>query len=335
MTRRKLKIATLLLAWSICSGVVYGQPQDEVQKLLNSLVPAGIPADLLATKTVALFQPEFSTQELAQIQSGFERTGIDVVLYYPSDFPFCNKEVQKAFSDYLVKREIKYLLFVQKQSNEYQLTFTEFDKSIAFAKLGQPCWKMTDARLQELLLDVYRTAVNSQKRLNMLVSPTPEIGVKLRFIRGQRNELYATDLRIDKLAVIKSGDEQWDQQLEELLKANYPLKYTLLEPGTLETDARKKGYLFVMHYFHTRGKAAMEFLGYDVSKVSNSIASISYQDGQLQLKTTPAEQPVYKFYFKQLENNNIYLGTKWDADADWRQALLNQIKGLKAELRIN
>jgi hypothetical protein len=76
-------------------------------------------------------------------------------------------------------------------------------------------------------------------------------------------------------------------------------------------------------------------LGYDMSKASNAIASISYVDGQLQLKTIPASTIIYKFYFKHLENSNVYLGTKWDAETDWQQALLNQIKGLKTELKIN
>lgn len=319
----------------LCTGPALAQPEDPIDKLLGSLAPSGIPADLLATKTVALFQPEFTAKELQQIQTGFERTGVDVVLYYPSDFPFSNREIQKVFSDYLIKREIKYLLFLKKNTKGYEFIFTEFDKTMALAKPGQPCWKMDGANLSEISLDIFRTALNNQKRFNMLVAPTPEIGLKLRFIRGQRIERYATDLRVDQLAVIKFGDAQWDRELEELLKVNYPLKYTLFEPGTLETDLRKKGYLFILHYFHTRGNGAMDLLGYDVTKIGNTIASISYASGQLELKTTPADQSVYKFYFKQLENNNVYLGTKWDADGDWKQALINQIKGLKAELRIN
>lgn len=328
-------IAIFVFSFWLIGYNVIGQPEDAVDKLLNSLTPSGIPTDLLATKTVALFQPEFSTKELQQIQTGFERTGVDVVLYYPSDYPFSNREIQKLFSDYLTKREIKYLLILKKNAKGYQFTFTEFDKTMAFAKAGQPCWKMEGPNLQEISLDIFRTALNSQKRLNMLVAPTPEVGVKLRLIRGQRIERYATDLRIDRLAVIKFGDAQWDKELEELLKVHYPLKYELFEPGTLETDLRKKGFLFILHYFHTRGKVAMDFLGYDMSKIGNSIASISYASGQLELKTAPAEQTVYKFYFKQLENLNVYLGSKWDADIDWKQALINQIKGLKAELKIN
>lgn len=317
------------------SSVVQAQTTSAVNKLIKSLAPAGIPADLLASKTFALFQFQLTPQELEQIQQGFERTGVDVVMYYPDDMPFSNRELQKVFADYLVKREIKYLLFLQKQQDNYVFTFTEFDKTINLAQPGQPCWQLKDKSLREISLNLYRTALNNQKRLNMLVSPTPEIGLKLKIIRGQRNELYARDLRIDKLAIIKSGDVQWDADVENLLKANYPFNFTMFEPGTLEADVRKKGYLFGLHHVNTRNVAAMELLGYDMSKVSSAIASISYVNGQLQLKTIPATELVYKFYFKQLENSNVYLGTKWDAETDWQQALINQIKGLKAELKIN
>lgn len=325
----------LWFALFVTSSTVHGQSSPAVNKLVKSLTVAGIPADLLATKTVALFQAQFTQQELEQIQQGFERTGVDVVLYYPDDLPFSNRELQKAFTDYLVKREIKYLLFLQKEQANYVFTFTEFDKTMSLAQPAQPCWQLKDKSLREISLDIYRTALNNQKRLNMLVSPTPETVLKLKIIRGQRNELYARDLRIDKLAVIKSGDSQWDADVEALLKANYPFNFTLFEPGTLEADVRKKGYLFVLHHVNTRNVAAMELLGYDMSKVSSAIASISYIDGQLQLKTIPANEMIYKFYFKQLENSNVYLGTKWDAETNWQQALLNQIKGLKAELRMN
>jgi hypothetical protein len=30
----------------------------------------------------------------------------------------------------------------------------------------------------------------------------------------------------------------------------------------------------------------------------------------------------------------VFLGTKWDADLTWEEALLNQINGMKAELRL-
>jgi hypothetical protein len=327
------RIATLFVF--ACILPVFSQPEDPVNKLLGSLSAGPVPMDLLATKTIALYQPDLTMKELGQIQQGFERTGVDAVLYYPSDLPLCNREIQKVFTDYVTKREIKYLAFLKKSSKGFEFTFTEFDKTFSLVKPGQPAWKISGTTIQELSLDIYRTALNSQKRINMLVSPTPEMGLTLRFIRGTRAEYFALDLKVDRLAVMKFGDAEWDQQLEEILKANYPFDYTLFEPGTTEADVRQKGYLFTLHFFHVRGKAAMDLLGYDIAKIGSAIPSVSYPNGEMQLKSNPADEPVYKFYFKHLENGSVFLGTKWDADVNWQQALLNQIKGLKAELRIN
>ena len=330
-----MKQAIIVFIFFTCITKLFSQSEDPVAKLLNSLVTGPVPSDLLATKTIALYQPDLSIKELQQIQHGFERAGVDAVLYYPFDLPMSNREIQKAFTDYLTKREIKYLAFLKKSDKQYEFTFTEFDKTLSMVKAGQLGWKISGATIQEVSLDIYRTALNSQKRVNMLVSPTPEMGLNLRFIRGTRAEYYALDLKVDKLAVLKFGDAVLDQQLEEILKSNYPFAYTLFEPGTSEADVRQKGYLFMLHSFHTRGSAAMELLGYDMTKIGTAIPSVTYPNGQLQLTSNPAALSVYKFYFKQLQNGNVYLGTKWDADANWQQALLNQIKGLKAELRIN
>lgn len=329
---------TKLISGFLCfitSLGVFAQPVDPVEKLINSLSPGAIPMDLLATKTIALYQPDITLKELQQIQTGFERTGVDAVVYFPADLPMSNREIQKSFTDYLIKREIKYLAFLKKTSKEYEFVFTEFNKTFSITQAGQPGWKISGQTIQELSMDIYRTALNSQKRVNMLVSPTPEMGLPLRFIRGQRAEYFGVDLKIDRLAVIKFGDEVWDKLLEEIFKNHYPFQYTFFEPGTPETEIRQKGYLFILHYFHTRGSAAMELLGYDMTKVGTAIPSVTYPNGQMQLTSNPADLSVYKFYFKHLENGNVFLGTKWDADSNWQQALINQIKGLKAELRIN
>jgi len=325
-------VCSILLATAPIIG--FAQSENTIQKIISSFVTGPIPGDLLATKAIALYDPALSTKELNQIQSNFERTGVDAVLYYPMDLPMCSRDVQKAFTDYLKKREIKYLVILQKKVSEFEFLFTEFSGTKELMKTGQAAWKVSGKTIQEISLDVYRTALNNQKRLNMLVSPTPEFDLKLHFIKGTRGEYFALDVKVDKLAIIKFGDEKMDAALEDIFKNYYPFKYQFFEAGTEETDIRQKGFLLVLCHIYARGYPAMELLEYDMSKAGSAIASVSYPNGQMQLKTNPAEVPVYKFYFKQLENGNIYLGTKWDADSSWMQALLNQIKGLKAELRI-
>jgi hypothetical protein len=109
----------------------------------------------------------------------------------------------------------------------------------------------------------------------------------------------------------------------------------MTEPGTSERDLRKQGLLYVLCYVHTRGVAAKELLGYDMSKSESALVSVTYPGDQQQLKNIPSNTPIYKFYFKHIDSGNVFFGTKWDADLTWDQALLNQLKGMNAELRLN
>ena len=320
---------------TLAPSLGWAQADNPIQKFISGLAMGPIPDDLLATKTIALYDPSFTIKELEQIQAGFERTGVDAVLYYPLDLPMCNRDVQRVFTEYLSKREIKYLAFLQKKPSGMEFIITAFNGTKELMKEGQPAWLMTGKTIVEILMDLYSTALNSQKRGNMLVSPTPEFDLKLHFIKGTRGEYFALDLKVDKLAIVKFGDEQMDKSLEEIFKNHYPFSYQFFEPGTEETAIRQKGFLLVLSFIHTRGFPAMELLDYNMSKAGSAITSVTYSNGQMQLKTNAADEAVYKFYFKQLENSNIYLGTKWDADPNWQQALINQIKGMKAEMRIN
>jgi hypothetical protein len=106
-------------------------------------------------------------------------------------------------------------------------------------------------------------------------------------------------------------------------------------PGVTEKEMRKQGLLYVLCVVRTRNIAAQELLGYDISKAGDEIISVDYSGGGPETKKISANALVYKFYFKHIDSGNVFLGTKWDADVSWQQALLNQLKGMKAELRLN
>ena len=304
-----------------------------MEQWLQSLQPGPIPADLLATKTVVLYQPNFTGAELESIQTVFERTGIDAITYLAEDVPTSNMEVLKVFARQLTTREVKHIALLQKNTTGYGIYFTAFDGTPAITKPGQSVWGMHDGNLNTALQDVYRTAANSQPRKNFLVSPKPEMGMKFNFIKGNRGEYYAVDLRSDKLAIVKTGEAVLDQAIEAIFKAHYPFAYQIFEAGTDEKNWRDAGCLFVLSMMHTRGQVGQELLGYPAAS-GTSITGISFPNGQVQLKTMPASATIFKFYLRHLVNQGVYLGPKWDADPDPTQALLNQIKGLKIEWKV-
>jgi hypothetical protein len=171
------------------------------------------------------------------------------------------------------------------------------------------------------------------KKTNMLVIDLPERDVTINPIVGRRSEFFAIDLKVDPIAIPKSGDETHDKMLEEIF-TSYPYKYKLTEPGLTEKELRKQGYYYVLSMIQGRAKIIKKLMGYDISKAETGIVSVTYPDGQAVLKNYGADEMEYKFYIKHIDSQNTFLGTKWDADVTIQQALLNHMKAFKAELKI-
>lgn len=295
----------------------------------------GLPDKMLSGRTVIFYDYRLTEKELSDAQQSFQRTGIDAVAFFELDKLTAGKDVTKAFGDYLNKREVSCLLFIEKGEQEFRISVTKFNGNETVIDLEQEAWSSSNRLLAEVLKDLYRTASSQQKKQNLLINDFPEMELGINPIRGNRNEFYALDLKVDPLAVPKTGNEVIDKELEEIFGVNYPLKYKLTEPGTSEKDLRKQGLLYVVCVIHTRGIIAKELLGYDISKAESALVSVTYPDLQQQVKNIPSNTPVYKFYFKHIDSGNVFFGTKWDADLTWQQALLNQLKGMKTELRLN
>ncbi len=67
---------------------------------------AGLPPNLLNTRSAVFYVYTLTTRELETIQQSFQRTGIDAVSYFELDKLTAGKDIIKAFANYLLKREI-------------------------------------------------------------------------------------------------------------------------------------------------------------------------------------------------------------------------------------
>ncbi len=293
-----------------------------------------VPADLLSTRSVVLNDYTFKQAELEEVQKAFQQIGIDAIAYFDADMIFSGKDVIKAYKEYFTSRQITNLIFLEKSQNVYQIVGVKFNPEKDFFDPTLPAWHLKNERLRDLLRTVLQDSWRSQKKQNYLVNEYPERDIRVDPIKGNRQEFYAIDLKVDNLAVPKFGNTAMDEALAKFFQENYSLKYKLTEPGANEQDLRRQGFQYVLCYVNTRGKAAREVLGYDMTKGGNSYASITFPEGQLQLKTIPGETEVYKFYFRHIDNGNVFLGTKWDADIIWLEALRNHVLGFKTEARI-
>ncbi len=319
------------------SGIVlcFAAAAVSAQEIPIFRASANAPANLLSTRSVALYDYRLTPQEINDFQRGFQRIGIDAVAYFPIDVVFSGKDGMLGYMGYLNERQISFLLFLQKGPEGYRFTAATYNQKPTLIDTATAAWQVGNARLNDLLTTVLQDSWRSQKKSNYLVNEFPETDIKVDAVRGRRQEFYAIDLRIDNLAVPKFGKEAMDKALEDFFVANYPLRYKIVDAGSDEQELRRKGFSYVLCYVHTRGEAAKQVLDYDLSKGEKSYASIAYPEGQLQLKVLPKDEIVYKFYFRHIDNGNIYLGTKWDADINWLDALRNHVLGFKQEAKIN
>jgi hypothetical protein len=323
-------ITLLLSAPAIAQRVV--TPKEWIEQMN---LKAGLPAKLLSTRSVVFYDYSLTEKNLVDVQQILQRTGIDAVAYFELDMLMASKDITKAFADYFTKREMTNIVFVERDETNYRVTVTTFNEKETVVDPGQGAWSESNSVLLEALKALYRTGATQQKKQNLLINDAPETGLTINPILGKRNEFYAPDLKVDPLSVQKTGDEAIDTELEAIFTANYPLKFKMTEPNLTEKEMRKQGLLYVLCVVHTRGAVAKELLGYDMSKSESALVSVAYPETGQQLKNIPSNTTIFKFYFKHIDSGNAFFGTKWDADITWQQALLNQIRGMKAELRIN
>ncbi len=310
--------------------------QNSIEPVISKLqLTEQVPAELLAKRSCVFYTSGISDDNLEYIQKGFQSTGVDAVAYFKMGMVFSGVEVTQKVVDYLNKREIAFIILLSKQGKNYSFAFTPFNGSTDFVDFEQPAWSVSSPNLNEALQSIYRNALNNQPVKNLLINSYPEKNFSISIIDGRRSDFFAIDLKVDRLAVPWFKNAEQDSALAQYFKENYPFQYGMVEPGIDKKELRSNGFHYVLHYLHTEGAIAKEMLGYPISSSESALTSVTYPNGEVKLKTLPAETPVYKYYLKHIESGNVFLGTKWDADITWLDALRNQIKGFKSELKIN
>ena len=325
-------IFSILLSGSI---IGFAQPSLEEDKLtfklnFGSVLPAGI----LSQRSLVLYEIAYTPKELQEAQKYFQQAGIDAVAYMDVDYVLSGIDPSRGFSNYFNTRVIKYLILLQKKNDQYLISITEYNGTTSFVDKDHTSWRQSNVSLNELMRTVYRFAISSETKKNFLISDVPETGVALSFYRGKRDERFSPDSRSYKTAIPRFGNEADDKELETFLKENLPTKYELVDPNLSDAQLEEKGYRLVLRFVHTRGDVARDILGYDVTQTASSLSTNYYEDGAPKIKTIRAKQVIYKFYLKNIEYGNIFLGTKWDADETWQAALKNHIRALRSELKI-
>lgn len=331
-----LRYCFLIAFLTLQGNFMSAQPSVSESAYVGQLnLNGGFPEKLLSTRTVVFHSYSFSEAELNTMQDYFQKTGIDAVAYFPFDLLTSGKDAAVGFHAFLTKREISNLVFAEKRPGMFRLSITPFEGDLKIVQPNQPAWTISDRLLVEALKNLNRTALATLDRKNLLINNYPETDLSIDVIRGKRNEFYAVDMKVDLVAVPKFGIDSLDSQLERIFETHFPFTYKLVEPGVSERDMRKQGMLYTLCFMHARADAVRDLLGYPPRQSESAFVSITYPGEQQQAKTISGSRPVFKVYFKHIDSGNIFLGNKWDADVTWQQALINNIRAMKAELRLN
>lgn len=318
----KIKVLLFFICFPFALLAQTAHSPESILKLLN--LTTTVPEGLLAQRAVVLYGDGLKQNELEETQKAFQQTGIDAVAYIPSLQVLAGADIQQAFAKYLTTRNISFIILFNKNPS-YSLTFFRFNGKAGLLDAGTPGWQQTHSVLKELLLTVFRFAVSNQKKQNLLINDFPETAVNIKYFDGRRNENYTSLVKSFKVAVPSWGNEKEDARLDQILKEHFPLKYEIVNADMPESELEIKGFKTIIRFVHTSGAIARELLEYD-----NTSAAIINNDAQL--KTIAASAVVYKFYVKQLEYGNLFLGNKWDADAEWQQALINHLYHMRQQL---
>ena len=319
-----------------------------------------LPKYLLNTKSaVVLIAPtRAEAVDMAnEIHPDFVRSGIDAVAYYHVDDLFVNEKMAEQLSANMDKREIKYMIVLEKDQGTYRLVITAHEENTGYLEAGNKAYKIENKELRAIGNALYSQAY-SMERQNFLIIDNPEFPPLDVKMKGRRYEAYRPDLKTEKLvfryfklltlpdstttgediekvrAYIATRNAEITEQnrlLDQVL-ASYPYPYELVDANITDKELNDEELRYVMQVVHTTNSNTRDILGFSEKTDVTEYVSVTMNNGQGSIKRIPATEEVYKYYVHHIPSESNYLGTKWDADITWQQALKNYLQLMKAEI---
>lgn len=300
----------------------------------------------------------------------FKESGIDAVAYYNLGDVEAGRDASHKLSAELKSRGIENIILLSqvplkiagKDTERFAILITDFNEEPSFISHGQKAYKEVAKDMKKLLKQFDRDIRKSGlARQNHLVIDQPEFFTGAgNIIKGRRAEGFAQDLKLDKLAVPqfveatipenRPGGNANKNLEKEIVKSNklvkrdnltlksvmgsYPYEYGLVDPTLDEDRIRQDGYQFILLRLRTTGENVKNMLGYELDPSEKEYITMKQNGLNLTMRHIPAKAPVYKYYIKHIYTGDVYLGTPWDADESWEDALANYISNMKKDLNI-
>lgn len=271
--------------------------------------------------------------------------GIDPVLYVFEQDMYANKKINEAYMKLISSRDINILIILSKSAGKFEMIIASgFNKQHLFR--SKDAWRAEDIQVGPLL---YKLGVIVKRSdipaTNFLMLSEPEFIEDISFFKGSHLATYPGILRRQKLGVARKDSIRIDykipmEQRTELMAYNrevkrynetleklfekYPYDWEMLSFKDNEY-ALASGIQYIFQLVRTSGSGAKDFLNYpDHTKETQIISVIPGNiPGDVRLKRLPVETIVYKGYIYQARTDDVYVGTEWDADTEWQDAVRN------------
>jgi hypothetical protein len=284
-------------------------------------------------------QPTLPWKNVAsEIHKGLIQAGGDPVEYYELEQVILSEDSKIGFAEKFKKRNISSIIVCTRKSNgEVFLHIAPFTKDKNITSPGNLA-SLSGQSLNEL--NDHLSAIGKQsKTKNLLVLEIPEfinpnlqvggngsgkflnrnplnldifkLGIPMSGTSGDGN--FLTSFRYDVFG--KSQDQisleqkAEKEEIEAIIKANYPYQVELLTDFKSDADLIKDRVQFVLMKSEAREGELKKNMGWEASEDENT-------------------RIVVKYYVKFLVRNELYSGTTWDADPDWKLALQNFLNNL-------
>lgn len=301
-------------------------------------------------------------------QEVFQKTGVDAVAYYFMDDVISGLEARASFAVEMKNRGVEFLIILSdlklkiknKDTERYVILITKFNGESTLMTNGQVAWKTQSKDLDKSLQKLSKGA--SKQRLvkeNLLIADYPELFRDIDIIKGRRADTYSNSLSVDKVAfasfplvdipkdrpggiinnnIAKEGQagnartNAANKKLVQIL-TNYPFKYGIVDAHPDEQALANQGYSYVIYMLQTTGLGIRHLLDYDIEEGVSDFITVKQKNGTTTLRNIPTEALVYKFYLKHLRTKDVYVGSRWDADETWEDALLNFTSNIRKDFK--
>lgn len=270
------------------------------------------------------------------LHKSFRVMGIDAINYIHYLDYRANPSVEFSMNQYANKRQVGYLIIVEKTEAGYRAAILDRGKE------KKSCWYTEGVSLKEVVLNLAITLKRTEhKNQNFLISVAPEYLNNLPLFEGTRYPNYPDRLRrmrmaIFEIPVLPTDSSYNDQQKKEIEDYNkevkrkndfikkqiekYPYKLDIV-PVQEEKELYRQGYQYVLYYLNSSAESIRNILAYETLGQQEYISQLTLPDGKRTLKSFSSEATVFKWYIKQTAVSDIHTGRYWDAHESFEASL--------------